>query len=121
MRIQGVFSFLVLPVALAAGMSACMWTEFDDIAGETWVNSTEKPDLKSSDYGVAIQRGADAGASTTSGTLAVIGAGPGTYSELQYSAQGSSSLNTNHLDLGNQGIMALDSPPILLASPTSAE
>lgn len=117
MRIQTWF----LPAALAAGVAACQWTEFDDIAGETWVNSTEKPDLKSSDYGVAIQRGADPGESASSGTLAVIGAGPGTYSELLYSAQGSSSLKTNSLDLGNQGIMALDSPPILIASPTSAE
>jgi len=41
--------------------------------------------VKSSDYGVAIQRGGD-------GRLVVIGAGQATYSELIYDAKGASSL-----------------------------
>jgi hypothetical protein len=105
----------------AAALGACKWTEFDDLQNETWVGSTEKPDIKTSDYGVAIQRGADASESTTGGTLAVIGSGPGIYTELQYSANGAASLKTNSLQLPSLGIMTLDSPPILLASPTSAE
>lgn len=106
----------------AAALGACKWTEFDDLQNQTWVNSTQKPDIKSSDYGVAIQRGADASGSATSGTLTVIGSGPGMYTELQYSAAGSSSLNANStLQLSGLGIMTLDSPPILLASPKSAE
>jgi hypothetical protein len=108
-------------LVFAASLAACKWTEFDDLQGQTWVDSTEKPDLKSSDYGVVIQRGAADGESGTSGTLAVLGAGPGTYSELAYSAAGSASLKTNSLTLSAQGIMTLDSPPILLASPTSSE
>ena len=112
--------FLIIPV-WASTLAACNWTEFDDLANKTWVDSTEKPNVKSSDWGVVIQRGADAGESTTSGTLAVIGAGPGTYSELLYSAGGSGSLKTNGLQLDALGITALDSPPILLASPKSPE
>lgn len=105
----------------AAALGACKWTEFDDLQNQTWVGSTEKPSVKSSDYGVAIQRGADAGESATGGTLTVIGSGPGFYSELQYSAAGASSLKTNSLQLSELGIMTLDSPPILIASPKSAE
>ncbi|HEX7843133.1 MAG TPA: hypothetical protein VF469_36925 [Kofleriaceae bacterium] len=104
-----------------ASLAACKWTEFDDIQGTTWVDSTEKPNVKSSDWGVIIERGAATSESASSGTLAVIGAGPGTYSELAYSAAGSASLPTTSLTLGNLGIMTLDSPPIFLASPTSSE
>ena len=99
----------------------CNWTEFDDLAKDTWVDSTGKPDVKSADYGVAIQRGADASESMQGGTLAVIGAGPGSYSELAYSAAGAASLRATSLQLAAQGIMTLDSPPIFLASPTSSE
>jgi hypothetical protein len=106
----------------AAALGACKWTEFDDLENQTWVGSTEKPDIKSSDYDVVIQRGADASESTTGGTLAVIGSGPGVYMELQYGANGATSFKANStLQLPALGIMTLDSPPILLASPTSAE
>lgn len=116
MRIQ---RFLVISTALSIG--ACNWTEFDDIASKTWVDSTMKPGVKSSDWAVAIQRGADAGESASSGTLAVIGVGPGSYAELEYSAQGSANFKSNSLALDMQGITTVDSPPILLASPKSAE
>ena len=114
---------LAASATLAASVffGACNWTEFDDIASKTWVDSTMKPGVKSSDWGVTIQRGADAGEAATSGTLAVIGAGPGTYAELEYNAKGSANFKSNSLGLDDQGITALDSPPILLASPKSAE
>jgi hypothetical protein len=114
-------TMLLVAAAASASLVACKWTDFDDLEGQTWVDSTEKPDVKSADYGVAIARGADAGESGSSGTLAVIGAGPGTYSELGYTAAGASSLKTNGLVLGSLGVMTLDSPPIFLASPTSSE
>lgn len=114
-------SILLSGLAAALALDACSWSQFDDLSKETWVDSTNKPDVKSSDYGVSIQRGGDASESSSGGTLAVIGAGPGSYSELAYSPTGSSSLKTNSLQLAAQGIMALDSPPILLASPKSAE
>lgn len=117
MRTQHIF---LISASLSIG--ACNWTEFDDIASKTWVDASAKPDgVKSSDWGVAIQRGADAGEAGSSGTLAVIGAGEGSYAELEYNAQGSASFKSNSLALGDQGIMTLDSPPILLASPKNAE
>jgi hypothetical protein len=106
---------------IAASLAACKWTEFDDLQKQTWVTSTQKPDVKSIDYGVAIQRGDDGAGSATGGTLAVIGAGPGIYSELTYDQAGASNLGTNSLALAAQGIMTLDPVPILLASPKSAE
>jgi hypothetical protein len=101
--------------ALAASAAACKWTEFDDLSDETWVSSTEKPDVKSSNYGVAIQRGNKAG---SEGRLVVIGAGQATYSELVFDAKGDSSLPATALELNSQfGIGNLDAQPILLADP----
>jgi hypothetical protein len=103
-------------------LGACNWTAFDDLADETWANSTGKPGKeKASDWGVTIQRGAASNESASSGTLAIIGAGPGTYSELKYNESGSSNFESTNLVLGAQGIMTLDSPAILIASPTSSE
>lgn len=108
-------------LAASSVLAGCNWTEFDDITNKAWVDSTTKPDLGSSDWAVVIQRGADAGESATSGTLAVIGAGEGTYSELLYSAAGSGSVKTNSLKLKDIAINNLDAVPILVASPKSAE
>jgi hypothetical protein len=105
-------------LAIAAAFVGCKWTDFDDLADQTWVNATEKPDVKSNDYGVAIQRGNNTG---TEGRLVVIGAGQATYSELVYDAEGNSTLPATTLELNAQfGIGNLDSQPILLADPTSS-
>ena len=101
----------------AAALGACKWTEFDDLQNQTWVGSTEKPNVKSSDYGIAIQRGAKL---TSGGTLVVIGANQPTYSELAYDAQGGSKLTANTLELNTQfGIGTLDAQPIVLADPST--
>ena len=101
--------------ALAASTTACKWTEFDDLSDETWVSSTEKPNVKSTNYGVAVQRGNKTG---TEGRLVVIGAGQATYSELVFDANGDSSLPSTALELNSQyGIGNLDPQPILLADP----
>lgn len=105
----------------AACVPACKWTEFDDLEKDTWVNSTGKPDVKSADWGVAITRGASASDATSTGTLAIVGAGPGTYSELQYGADGESKFQPTSLLLSAQGIMTIDSSPIFISSPTSSE
>ncbi len=104
-------------VAGAAALGACKWTEFDDLQNQTWVGSTEKPGVKSSDYGVAIQRGATL---SNGGTLVVVGANQPTYSELAYDANGGTKLTANTLELNSQyGIGTLDTQPILLADPTT--
>jgi hypothetical protein len=104
--------FFALALASLAG---CKWTEFDDLSNETWVSSTEKPNVKSTNYGVAIQRGNKSG---TEGRLVVIGAGQATYSELVFDANGDSSLPATALELNSQfGVGNLDAQPILLADP----
>ena len=103
--------------ALCALLVGCSWADFDDLSNQTWVTSTEKPNVKSTDYGVAIQRGARSG---SGGTLVVIGAGQATYSELSYQANGKASLAPTALELNSQfGIGNLDAQPILIADPTS--
>jgi hypothetical protein len=111
------FMSFAAPLALAASLAGCKWTDFDDLSDETWVSATEKPDVKSTNYGVAIQRGNQAG---SEGRLVVIGAGQATYSELVFDANGESSLPSTALELNSQfGIGNLDPQPILLADPTS--
>jgi hypothetical protein len=109
----------VLVLALAAPLAgACNWAAFDDLEDDAWAGSTEKPDgVESSDYGVAIQRGARSG---EGGTLAVIGAGQATYSQLVYDGTGAARLAASKLELNSQyGIGTLDPQPILLADPDS--
>jgi hypothetical protein len=111
MRTSKLFALLA-----CAALGACNWTEFDDLSDQTWVGST-KPDVKSSDVGVAIQRGVRSG---NGSTLVVIGAADATYSELVYDATGGAKLAATTLDLNAQfGIGNLDAQPILLADPTS--
>lgn len=97
----------------------CKWTEFDDLEGDTWVSSTDKPNGDSTDYGVAIQRGQKG---SSGGKLVVIGAGQAQYTELVYAASGGADLAPTALKLNTQfGIGNLDLQPILLADPTTDE
>jgi hypothetical protein len=106
-----------LALVAAATLPACSWTQFDDLSGDAWVVSTQKPGTKSNDFGVAIQRGTRASAS--GGTLVVVGINQPTYSELAYSAQGDAKLSST-LDLNMQyGLGGLDNQPIVLADPSS--
>ncbi|HVK83847.1 MAG TPA: hypothetical protein VM513_07055 [Kofleriaceae bacterium] len=56
--------------------TGCKWTDFDDLEGETWVRSVEKPNDDSSDFGIALARGGGAG------KLAVLGSNQPQYFEL---------------------------------------
>jgi hypothetical protein len=109
-----------LGMALAmASATACKWSEFDDLKHQTWASSTGNPDVKSSDWGVAIQRGARGG---DGGTLVVIGAGQPTYSQLVYNATGDTTRGPAAVELTTQyGIGTLDAQPIAIADPTSDE
>jgi hypothetical protein len=105
-------------VLAASSLGACKWTEFDDLESQTWVDSTGKPDVKSSDYGIAVQRGSlNAG---DGGRLVVLGTGEATYSELVYSAKGESSFPPTSVGLkALYGIPNIAQQPVLLADPTS--
>ncbi|HZJ62030.1 MAG TPA: hypothetical protein VFD36_00790 [Kofleriaceae bacterium] len=108
---------LGLAASLAGG---CKWSDFDDLADVTWVDSTEKPDVKSSDYGLAIQRGVRDPRSGDGGRLVVLGAGTATYSELIYSNQGESSFPPTEVSLVSKAnIPNIGQQPLLLADPGS--
>ncbi len=116
-------------IALATGLlgvftlaaPACKWTDFDDLETESWVESTEKPNSNSNDYGVALAPSVRASAS--GGTLIVLGAGQALYTELDYKAAGGADLvASTELKLNTQfAIGNLDVQPILITSPDSDE
>ena len=111
---------LVGAVAFVSSMGACKWTEFDDLEKDSWVSVTSKPNGDSTDYGVAIQRGALA--SPSGGKLVAFGAGDAQFTEIVYTAGGDSDLAPTALKLNNQfGVGNLDPQPILLADPSSDE
>lgn len=95
--------------------TGCKWTDFDDLETETWVQSTEKPDGNSNDYGVALARSVRS--SADGGTLVVLGAGQALYTELSYQPAGGASLVPDtEVKLNTQfGIGNLDNQPILIA------
>ena len=102
-------------------LGACSWTTFDDLEGDTWVTSTEKPSNDSSNWGVAIQRGQ---ASGSGGRIVVMGASQSLYSELLVGADGDVGTPDpdTTLELNSQfGIGNLDAQPILIADPTGNE
>lgn len=66
--------------------SGCKWTDFDDLASETWVHTTEKPNTSSADFGVALARGARSSAS--GGTVVAFGTSDPQYFELNFAANG---------------------------------
>ncbi|MEO8701484.1 MAG: hypothetical protein ABI867_15665 [Kofleriaceae bacterium] len=95
-------------------LSACKWTAFDDLREEAWVNATDKPDNGSTNWGLAIQRGSQAG-----GKLVVLGTSQSVYNEIEYSANGDAKIAGTEVDLGDLGVANLDPQPILLADPAS--
>lgn len=110
---------LALFLFTTTALGACKWTEFDDLEAETWVTSTEKPNKISTDWGVAIQRGAQAGA--TGGKLVVIGAVDAQYTQLAYASDGSNELESGAFRLANKGVVSLEVQPLLIADPTTDE
>lgn len=109
---------IMLMLAASSTLGACKWTEFDDLEKDTWVDSTNKPDIKSADYGIAVARGNRS--ATTGGRLVVIGAGDPTYSELVYSDKGESSFPATSVNLKVlYGIPNVSAQPVLIADPTS--
>lgn len=101
---------------LVVALSACKWTEFDDISNATWAHAVQKPgEVGSSDYALAIV-GAT-GSAGSGGTLGVISNIPPTYSTIDYAAGGSTSIGPDRLHLADDGITSLSDDPILVAAP----
>jgi hypothetical protein len=98
-------------ILLAALLTACKWTDFDDLSDQTWVKSQDKPSIGSTDYAIVI-----AGASTGSdgGLLAVVSSDSPTYSTIEYDAKGGTKVGDNPLKLGQHYITSLSEKPILV-------
>ncbi len=97
-------------VTLAFG-GGCKWTDFDDLSDQTWVRSTEKPSIGSTDYATAI-----VGVTTSSsgGQLAVISNDTPNYSTLDYKPDGAAAVGANAQKLGIHFIATLSEPPIFV-------
>jgi hypothetical protein len=98
----------LLPLLLIA---ACNWGDFDDLADKTWVHSSDKPNIGSTDYGIAIV-GVSTG--TQGGQLAVLSNDTPNYSTLDYTPEGDASVGPNNQKLGIHFIASLSDPPILI-------
>jgi hypothetical protein len=99
-------------ILLAAMLTACKWTDFDDLSDQTWVHAQDKPSIGSTDYAIAIA-GASGGAD--GGSLAVVSTDSPTYSTIQYDAKGGSKIGDNPLKLGQHFITSLSEKPILVS------
>jgi hypothetical protein len=104
---------------VSTSASGCKWTDFDDLESETWVTSTEKPNKESTDFGVALARGARS--STSGGSLVAIGAGKPQYIELGYAANGDADVANSMMLETVSSVQGFDQQPIVIADPTSDE
>jgi hypothetical protein len=94
-----------IEVLVIAALAGCSWSTFDDLAASTPVRAVEKPDgLKASDFAVAIV-GVTQATETTGGHLAVLSAGAGNYSTIDFDADAATSLG----DTEGLGIHTIDS------------
>lgn len=99
-------------IFLAVALTACKWTDFDDLSDQTWVRAQDKPSIGSTDYAVSI---AGASMGTDGGTVAVVSTDSPTYSTIVYDAKGSSKIGDNALKLGQHFIVSLSEKPILVS------
>ena len=99
-------------ILFALALTACKWTDFDDLSDQAWAHSQDKPSIGSTDYGVSI-----VGASTTGdgGLVSVVSTDAPTYSTISYDAKGGSKTGDTVLKLGQHYIVSLAEKPILVS------
>ncbi len=106
---------------LGIGLVGCNWTEFDDLEGDTWISVQGQPNDDSTDFGVALARGARDTADGAGGSIVALGTGQAQYMRLEYSATGSVEVRSA-LELNAQfGVGNLDLQPVLIPDPASDE
>lgn len=113
------FKTILFVGLLGLGTTGCKWTDFDDLESETWVSTTTKPNKDSTDFGIALARGART--STSGGKLAVFANGEPQYLELGYAANGDGDVSSTVLVGGIAPVADLGAQPIVLADPASDE
>lgn len=108
----------LLSSSLSVSLTACSWTQFDDLRDEAWVNATERPDNGSTNWGLAITTSRLE--SATGGRLSVLGSAESIYSEIEYDATGGAKIPPTEQELGSFGVPNLDRP-FLLSDPATNE
>jgi hypothetical protein len=98
---------------------ACKWTDFDDLEKETWVSTITKPNSDSTDFGIALARGASTGSS--GGKLAALGSAEVVYTEITFASNGDYTTSPGQNLSDQYGISNLEAQPIFLADPGSNE
>jgi len=104
--------FILVALSLVTlSLTACKWTDFDDLSDQAWAHSQDKPSIGSTDYGVSI-----VGASTSGdgGLVSVVSTDAPTYSTISYDAKGGSKTGDTVLKLGQHYIVSLSEKPILV-------
>jgi hypothetical protein len=100
-------------LSLGLGLLGCKWTEFDDLEDDTWVRSTDDPDLGATEYAIAI---AGVSPGTSGGTLAVISDDTPNFSTITYNSAGGADIGASPIKLGTQNIGALGESPVFATS-----
>jgi hypothetical protein len=98
-------------ILIALSLTACNWTQFDDLSNQAWAHSHQKPSIGSTNYAISI-----VGASTSGdgGLVAVVSTDSPTFSTIQYDAKGGSKTGDSPLKLGQHFIVSLSEKPILV-------
>jgi hypothetical protein len=102
-------------LSLGLGLAGCKWTDFDDLEDETWVRSTDDPDLGATEYAISI---AGVSTSTSGGVLAVISDDTPNYSTITYNSAGGADIGATPIKLGTQNIGALGETPVFATDAT---
>lgn len=110
-------TILLTTLLAASALGGCKWSEFDQISDTTWAHSTQKPNVGSTNYGIAIA-GITMPSGGLAGQLAVLSNDTPNYSTLDYQADGSADLGPNAQRLGVHFIASLSDPPILVTDGT---
>lgn len=106
---------------LGATLVGCNWTEFDDLEGDTWISVQGQPNDDSTDFGVALARGARTSGPGQGGSIVALGTGQAQYMRLVYSPTGSVDVQSA-LELNAQfGVGNLDLQPVLVPDPATNE
>lgn len=93
----------------ALSFTGCAWSEFDDLSDTTWVRSIDEPNVGSRDYALAI---VGVSTATSGGLVGVISDDTPDYSTIEYAADGTASIGSNDVKLGQHRIAVLTDPPL---------
>jgi hypothetical protein len=102
-------------LATAASSGACIWTEFDELRDDVWVDSVGAIE-NSSKFGEAVME-ATAGAPTAGTTIGVLGRNQASVSFVTYTGDGQRDIHTVDLTTAFMLVNTFDENPVYAADP----